>query len=59
MNKIFAGLTEAIGTALGTIVGLFLIFALTPFILHLVGLLLIIILGAPHWIVFALLFGFH
>jgi len=59
MTSIFDGLAEAVGTALGTIAGLILLIALAPFLLHLAGLLLLLLLGAPLWIVAALLFGLH
>jgi hypothetical protein len=47
------------GTAFGTIAGLFLVITLAPFLLHLAGILMLFLLGAPLWIIAALLFGFH
>ena len=59
MTRILGGFTEAIETAFGTIAGLVLLIALAPFLLHLAGSLLLLLLGAPLWIVAALLFGLH
>lgn len=59
MTSIFERLAEGAGTALGTVAGVILLVALAPFLLHLAGLLLLLLLGAPLWIVAALLFGLH
>ena len=59
MTGIVGELGEACEAAFATIAGLLLFIALGPFLLHLLGVLLLSILGAPLWVVAALLFGLH
>ena len=59
MTRIFDGLAETIEDAIGTITGLVLLIAIAPLLLHMTGLLLLLVLGAPHWVVVAMLFGIH
>jgi hypothetical protein len=53
------GLAVAAGIAFGSIAGLILLIALAPFLFHLAGILMMLLLGAPPWIIAALLLGFH
>ena len=59
MTGILGELGEACETAFATIGGLVLLNTIGPFLLHLFGLLLLSILGAPLWFVAALLLGLH
>ena len=57
MTGMFGEMGEACKAALIIIEEMLLLFALGPFLLHLLGLLLVSTLGAPLWVVAALLFG--
>ena len=59
MTGILGELGEACEIAFATIGKLVLLIAIGPFLLHLSGLLLLLILGAPLWFVATLLLGLN